>query len=127
MHDSLGRLLYAKQPEQDANSNFVATDPITNNSQWSVKYLYDDNGNITTTTDARNDSITATYDSLNRLKVRDYSDPNTPDVSFYYDGKYLISTTRFKPQPVALTVRLQVLNRRFQKQTTPASIISAGF
>ncbi len=86
MHDSLGRLLYAKQPEQDTNSNLTATDPVTGNTQWSVKYEYDDNGNITTTTDARNISITGTYDSLNRLKVRDYSDPNTPDVSFYYDG-----------------------------------------
>ena len=52
MHDSLGRLLYAKQPEQDANTAFAATDPITGNAQWSVKYEYDDSGNITRTTDA---------------------------------------------------------------------------
>jgi len=92
LHDSLGRLLYAKQVEQDTNSNFVTTDPITGNTAWSVKYVYDDNGNITSTTDARNKSVSATYDHLNRLTVRDYSDTAMPDVSFYYDGKYLDAT-----------------------------------
>ncbi len=88
-HDSLGRLLYAKQPEQSANAAFVHTDSITNNSQWSVKYEYDDNGNITTTTDAKGSSVTGTYDNFNRLKVRNYSDATMPDVSFYYDGRGL--------------------------------------
>ncbi|MCE7963540.1 MAG: RHS repeat-associated core domain-containing protein [Acidobacteria bacterium ACB1] len=93
MHSSLGRLMFAKQVEQDANSNFSGsgyTDPITSHNQWSVKYLYDDNGNIISTTDAKNVTTTASYDSINRLKVRDYSD-STPDVSFYYDGKGLSS------------------------------------
>ena len=93
MHDSLGRLLYAKQVEQSANSNFSGSsyaDPVTSNNQWSVKYAYDDNGNVISTTDARNVSITASYDHLNRLYFRDYSD-STPDVSFYYDGKGLVS------------------------------------
>lgn len=89
MYDSLGRLLYAKQPEQDTRSAFVATDPVTGNSAWSVKYEYDDNANITRTTDARGAYIDGTYDNLNRLKVRDYSDPGTADVSFFYDGKGL--------------------------------------
>ncbi len=85
MYDSLGRVLFAKQPEQDTNAAFVATDLITGNTNWSVKYSYDDNGNILTTTDARNISITGTYDGYNRLLMRDYSD-STPDVNFYYDG-----------------------------------------
>jgi RHS repeat-associated protein len=85
--DSLGRLMYAKQPEQDANAAFALTDSITGNTAWSVKYQYDDNGNIVSTTDAKGVSVTATYDNFNRLKVRDYSD-TTPDVNFYYDGKY---------------------------------------
>lgn len=86
-YDSLGRLLFARQPEQDANTNFSATDSITGNTQWSVKYEYDDNGNITKTTDARGVYVQGTYDNLNRLKTRIYSDA-TPAVSFYYDGKY---------------------------------------
>jgi RHS repeat-associated protein len=93
-HDSLGRLLYAKQPEQEANTAFVLTDSITNNSQWSVKYEYDDNGNITKTTDARGVYVQGTYDNFNRLKTRDYSD-STPDVSFFYDGRGLPSIPNF--------------------------------
>lgn len=98
MHDSLGRLLYAKQPEQDANSNFSGssyTDSITSNNQWSVKYVYDDNSNITSTTDARNKTISATYDHLNRLILRDYSDSSMADVTFYYDGKGLSSVPNY--------------------------------
>lgn len=87
-YDSLGRLLYAKQPEQEANSSFVYTDSITNNLQWSVKYEYDDNGNTTKTTDADGIFIEGVYDKFNRLIFKNYSD-STPDVSFFYDGKYL--------------------------------------
>jgi RHS repeat-associated protein len=93
-YDSLGRLLYAKQPEQDANTAFVAADSITGNSQWSVKYEYDDNGNITKTIDARGIYVAGTYDNFNRLKLRDYSD-STPDVSFYYDGRGLGAVPAF--------------------------------
>ncbi len=88
MHDSLGRLMYAKQPEQDTRAAFVATDPVTGNTAWSAKYEHDDNGNITKTTDAKGIYVEGTYDNLNRIKLRNYSD-TTPDVSFYYDGKYL--------------------------------------
>ncbi len=80
--------MYAKQPEQEANAAFVKTDSITGNTAWSVKYQYDDNGNIISTTDAKGVSVTATYDNFNRLKLRNYSD-DTPDVNFYYDGKGL--------------------------------------
>ena len=92
MLDSLGRVIYAKQVEQDANPAFSGanfTDPLTGNNQWSMKYSYDPGGNITSTTDARNLSITASYDHLNRLTLRDYSDPAMPDVNFYYDGRGL--------------------------------------
>lgn len=85
LYDSLGRVLFAKQPEQSTNTALAAIDPITNNTAWSAKYSYDDNGNLLTTTDARNISIIGTYDRLNRITMRDYSD-STPDVNFYYDG-----------------------------------------
>lgn len=86
-YDSLGRLLRAKQPEQEINQNLAlaVADAITGHNQWSVGYAYDDNGNIVTTTDARNVSVTGSYDNFNRLRFRDYSDA-TPDVSFFYDG-----------------------------------------
>ncbi len=84
LYDSLGRVTRARQPEQGVNASFNLTDSITSNSQWSVSYSYDDNGNITTTTDARGVSVTGIYDDLNRLTSRDYSD-STPDVAFTYD------------------------------------------
>lgn len=93
-YDSLGRLLYAKQPEQEANAAFLFTDPISNNSQWSVKYEYDANGNITRTTDANGTSVQGIYDNLNRLKTRNYSD-STPDVQFFYDGRGLETVPAF--------------------------------
>jgi RHS repeat-associated protein len=86
-YDSLGRLLRAKQPEQKANTALAlpVADAITQHNQWSVKYEYDDGGNITSTTDADNISVSATYDKFNRLIFRNYSDA-TPDVYFFYDG-----------------------------------------
>ncbi|HRH40127.1 MAG TPA: RHS repeat-associated core domain-containing protein [Pyrinomonadaceae bacterium] len=85
LYDSLGRLLRAKQPEQDATSTLAMSDPITGNSAWSVGYTYDNAGNITSTMDARGVTITGTYDNFNRLVTRDYSD-TTPDAFFKYDG-----------------------------------------
>jgi len=90
-YNSLGRLLYAKQPEQEVNAAFAATDSITGNTQWSVKYQYDNNGNITSTTDAKGVSVTGTYDNLNRLTFRDYSD-STPDVTFTYDDSTIANS-----------------------------------
>jgi RHS repeat-associated protein len=85
MYNDLGRLIRAKQPEQSTNSNLDISDPITGNSGWSVKYVYDNNGNVISTTDSRNITITGTYDNLNRLTSRDYSD-TTPDVDFTFDN-----------------------------------------
>lgn len=85
MYDSLGRVLYSKQPEQEVNTSFSATDSITGNTQWAAKFTYDDNGNNLSMTDARGTSVSVVYDRMNRLILRDYSD-STPDVSFFYDG-----------------------------------------
>ena len=108
-YDSLGRLIRAKQPEQDVNTSLALpnADPVTGHNQWSVGYTYDDNSNIVSTTDARNVSVTGTYDSLNRLIYRNYSDA-TPDVSFFYDGTGLGATvpafSKGKVTKVASTV-----------------------
>lgn len=107
-YDTLGRLLRVKQPEQEVNSNLAlaTADAITGHNAWSVKYEYDDNGNIIKTTDAQNRYIEATYDKHNRLIFRNYSD-TTPDVHFYYDGTGLPSVPAYskgKTTRVASTV-----------------------
>lgn len=95
-YDSLGRLLRAKQPEQETNTNLALANPdaITNHNQWSMKYEYDDNGNISKVTDARGVYTEGTYDKLNRLIYRNYSD-QTADVNFYYDGTGLSAVPNF--------------------------------
>jgi hypothetical protein len=47
--------------------------------------------NISSTTDSRNKTITGTYDNLNRLTLRDYSDA-TPDVSFAFDNPNILNS-----------------------------------
>ncbi len=86
MYDSFSRLIRAKNPEQTANAALNLTDSVTGNSQWSMSYAYDANGNLETRTDARNIKTTYTYDALNRVISRSYNDvPKTPTVSYHYD------------------------------------------
>ena len=84
MYDSLSRLIRARSPEHDLNGNLNLSDPFTGNSQWSMAYQYDSNGNLTQKTDARNVSATFSYDALDRNTTADYSDA-TPDVFRRYD------------------------------------------
>jgi RHS repeat-associated protein len=88
-YDSLSRLLRARNPELTVNVNLPAlTDPVTSNSQWSIAYTYDNNGNLLTKTDPRGVVSTYVYDVLNRNTNITYSnDPaGTPAVSRFYDG-----------------------------------------
>jgi len=66
-YDSLSRLLWATNPESGT-----------------VSYVYDGNGNLTGKTDARGVSATMTYDGMNRVLSKTYSD-GTPAVSYSYD------------------------------------------
>lgn len=66
-YDSLSRLTSSSAPESGLTS-----------------YQYDQNGNNTQITDARNVSTTIGYDALNRPTSKIYSD-GTPSVSFNYD------------------------------------------
>jgi RHS repeat-associated protein len=85
MYDSVKRLRRAFNPEQDVNTSIALSDPLTGNSQWNTAYLYDNNSNLTTKTDARNITTNYTYDELNRITLEDYSG-TTPDVSYLYDN-----------------------------------------
>jgi RHS repeat-associated protein len=66
-YDSLSRLTNAYNPESGATT-----------------YSYDPNGNLATKTDARNITITSTYDALNRITQKAYSD-GTPSAFFAYE------------------------------------------
>lgn len=87
MYDSLSRLIRAKNPEQGANPSLALTDPESGNSQWSMKYDYDANGNLTLRVDALNVTTNYTYDALNRNTAVDYLDTViSPDITRGYDG-----------------------------------------
>lgn len=71
VYDSLKRLTSATNPESGTST-----------------YGYDNNGNLTQRVDARNITITVTYDALNRPIAKTYSD-GTPRNDFYYDAQTL--------------------------------------
>src|SRR5262249_43901174 len=78
------------------NANLALTDPLTGNSQWSMKYEYDSNSNLTAKTDSRGTNGITTnyaYDELNRVTSRTYTnDPqNTPAVTYKYDNQALVA------------------------------------
>jgi len=87
-YDALSRLRREKNPEQEPNTLLSQlTDPVTQNSAWSVEYTYDDNGNLTKKADPRNISVNIGYDTLNRPITRTYiGDSATPPVDYIYDG-----------------------------------------
>ncbi len=51
-----------------------------------TKYSYDHSGNVTTRTDARQVITTMTYDALNRVIQKTFSNGTAPTVSLCYDG-----------------------------------------
>lgn len=91
MYDSLRRLLRARNPEQNINPALDISDSVTGNSQWTMKYQYDNGSNLEQKTDARNISITYAYDALNRNTSVNYSNtsignPDVPDIQRIYDN-----------------------------------------
>jgi RHS repeat-associated protein len=85
LYDSLSRLIRAKNPEQNSNGSIALSDPLTTNSQWSLKYVYDANSNLTSKVDARNVTTSYGYDALNRNIWVVYND-GTPTLERHYDG-----------------------------------------
>jgi RHS repeat-associated protein len=94
MYDSLGRLIRARNPEQSTNASLNLSDYVTGNSEWSIGYEYDSNGNLTSRTDARGVVTQNVYDTLNRVttvlyRVNGQPDPNTGDIEYLYDNATL--------------------------------------
>ncbi|MGH9769610.1 MAG: RHS repeat domain-containing protein, partial [Blastocatellia bacterium] len=68
LYDSVGRLVRARNLEQDVNAAYNLTDPVTGsgNNQWTLKYAYDENGNLKKRWDARGVAASFNYDNINR-------------------------------------------------------------
>lgn len=89
-YDSLSRLIRERHVEQDTNSSYDLSDSLTGNSSWSKKFVYNSNGLMTDSYDARGAHTTLSYDDLNRLTQVSYSD-STPTEHYYYDSQTLPS------------------------------------
>ena len=63
----------------------------TNPESGHVHYTYDENGNLSTKTDARSITTTCSYDTLNRVKMKSYQGDTsgTLAVSYFYDAQTL--------------------------------------
>jgi RHS repeat-associated protein len=100
MYDSLSRLIRSRNPEQGTHSRLTYTntrnDTLTGNTLWSLQYVYDANGNLTSRIDSRNAETTYGFDALDRNVTTSYAvvEPAahiaaTPTVTRRYDGATL--------------------------------------
>ena len=76
-YNSLRQLVSATNPESGTICYGATASPCTAS--------YDGNGNLLYRTDARGITTSYTYDALNRVSSKTYSDSTTPAVSYTYD------------------------------------------
>jgi RHS repeat-associated protein len=97
-YDSMSRLTNACNPESIAIGSSCST-----SGPWSAAYVYDANGNVKTRTDARGIVTNYTYDALNRLTAKTYTNDtaaNTPALTYGYDTEYAWQLTQDEDNPV---------------------------
>lgn len=86
-YNALGNLIQINQGGQVRSFSYNSISQLlsaTNPESGTFLHTYDANGNLLTKTDARGVVTTFTYDSLNRVASRSYSD-GTPNVAYTYD------------------------------------------
>jgi RHS repeat-associated protein len=86
-YDAFGNLAHVYQGSQTRTFNYDSLSRLRsalNPESGTISYAYDDNGNLSTKSDARPITTTYTYDGLNRPLTRSYSD-GTPAVTYVYD------------------------------------------
>ena len=82
-YDSLSRLTQAYNPESGWVCYGTTGGAAANGSNCTSGY--DANGNVSSKTDARGVTISNTYDALNRILSKSYSNNTTPPASYIYD------------------------------------------
>ena len=87
-YDSLSRLLTATNPETGTDCYGVWNGNVCQNG-------YDANGNLLAKTDARGVMTSFTYDALNRLTDKVFSDGQTPNQHFRYDQNSVWMGTQY--------------------------------
>lgn len=74
IYDSLSRLTYQEDLHSPSSTEF---------GKWT--YTYDSNNNRLTQTDPNNQTITWTYDDLDRIQNEDWNKDGNPEIKFTYD------------------------------------------
>jgi RHS repeat-associated protein len=127
-YDALGNLTQITQGGQTRSFTYSSLSRLlsaTNPESGTFQYAYDPNGNLLTKTDARGISTTHTYDALNRVSFRNYSD-STPDITYTYDDTN-IPFSKGKLTKVSSTVsETQYLVFDAQGRTTSSRQITDG-
>ncbi len=93
-YDLLNNLTLVDQGEQEREFSYNSLSRLlsaTNPESGTIEYEYDSNGNLTKKTDARDIETTFTYDALNRVTEREYT--NEPSGSETSDVAYTYGTT----------------------------------
>jgi RHS repeat-associated protein len=88
-YDTLNNLITVNQGVQTrsfAYNSLSRLKSANNPESGLISYKYDDNGNLTSKTDARSITTNYVYDVLHRVKNRNYSDGTTPNVAYTYDN-----------------------------------------
>jgi RHS repeat-associated protein len=80
-YDGISRLIASNNPESGSSPSQTCAGA---SGSWTTCYGYDGNSNLLKKTDNRGTSISYSYDALNRLLSKSYSD-STPPVAFTYD------------------------------------------
>lgn len=99
-HDVLGNLLQVIQGDRVRTFAYDSLGRLTSETHpesGTAGYVYDSNSNITRKTDSRAIVTDGSYDALDRVAAKSYSD-GTPAVTYFYDGANPIGLTSQNPK-----------------------------
>lgn len=87
-YDSLSHLVAANNPENASSVNPASLTCVPG-GPWTTCYTYDLDENVKTKTDNRNTTTTYSYEALNRLTSKTYSNSGALSSCYQYDAKII--------------------------------------
>ena len=138
-YDALSRLIASYNPESTSPSSPASRSCPGASGFWATCYAYDNDSNIANKTDNRGITTTYSYDPLDRLLSKTYTD-STPSVSYTYDtyagtggvndvGNPTMATVSSGSTVLAATVpyAYDPMGRlTLEAQCTPANCVGSG-
>jgi len=141
-YDAISRLLASNNPESASAANPAAQtcSGTTSGTHWTTCYSYDNNSNLLAKTDNRGITINYSYDALNRILGKTYTD-STPPITFSYDTSSITNSSNDIGELTQATVKTgsstlaqtntygyDTMGRLlFEQQCTPANCASSPY